>query len=163
CRRRPSSWAGTRSWPSCVASGSPARPACWRWLAWGARARPLWPHVFWPSCSPGARRAACSPGASTTSPTLPSSSATSTTPSLPRGDPAPGAARGPGLLHLMAETVGRSADRLLLVLDGLERAQRQSGVGYGQVEDPLLKAFLLRVAEGLGQTAILITSRFPIT
>src|SRR5262245_26932055 len=61
---------------------------------------------------------------------------------LARGATAHGAAKGAGLLHLMAEAVSNSAGRLLLVLDGLERVQRQSGQGYGQVDDPLLKAFL---------------------
>src|SRR5262249_5688840 len=53
----------------------------------------------------------------------------------------------------------------LIVLDGLERVQRQGGPagGYGQIEDPLLAALLARIAEGLGQTVALVTSRFPLT
>src|SRR5262249_54913787 len=51
----------------------------------------------------------------------------------------------------------------LLVLDGLERVQRPEGGGYGQVEDPLLRGLLTRVAEGAGRTMVLVTSRFPLT
>lgn len=76
----------------------------------------------------------------------------------------PSAARGTGLLHLLADALGAGGP-YLLVLDGLERVQRQAGGGesYGQVEDPLLKGLLLRIAEGLGQTRALVTSRFPLT
>jgi hypothetical protein len=73
-------------------------------------------------------------------------------------------ARGAGLLHLLRDALGVGGPHLL-VLDGLERVQRQGGEaadGYGQVEDPLLKGLLTRVAEGVGQTAILVTSRFPL-
>ncbi len=73
-------------------------------------------------------------------------------------------ARGAGLLHLLSEAL-RTGGPHLLILDGLERVQLQSGGpagGYGQLEDPLLKALLIRLAEGLGQTTALVTSRFPL-
>ena len=42
--------------------------------------------------------------------------------------------------------------------------QRQAGdTSYGQIEDPLLKGLLLRIAKGLGQTALVATSRFPLS
>ena len=34
--------------------------------------------------------------------------------------------------------------------------------GFGQLEDPLLKGLLTRIAEGIGQTVALVTSRFPL-
>jgi hypothetical protein len=74
-------------------------------------------------------------------------------------------AKGSGLLHLLRDALS-SGSRYLLVLDGLEKVQRQedSPAGdYGQIEDPLLKAFLLRVGEGLGNTVALVTSRFILT
>ncbi len=53
----------------------------------------------------------------------------------------------------------------LLVLDGLERVQRtvtnSSGI-YGELEDPLLKAFVTRLANSPGGAKAIITSRFPI-
>src|SRR5207245_7323620 len=53
----------------------------------------------------------------------------------------------------------------LLVLDWLERVQRQGDVdstSYGQIEDPLLKGLLTRIAEGNSRAAVLATSRFPL-
>lgn len=73
------------------------------------------------------------------------------------------AAKGAGLLHFLSEAL-RVAGRCLLVLDGLERVQRQAAdASYGQIEDPLLKGLLFRIAEGVGQTVLLATSRFPLT
>jgi hypothetical protein len=79
------------------------------------------------------------------------------------GGPAAGPAKGAGLLHLLGDALEAGGPHLL-VLDGLERVQRQAAVGdgFGQVEDPLLKGLLLRVAEGAGRTAALVTSRFPL-
>ena len=75
------------------------------------------------------------------------------------------AAKGGGLLHLLREVL-LSGGRNLLVLDGLERVQRENdqraGV-FGQIEDPLLRGLLDRIAEGAGRTAALVTSRFPLT
>jgi hypothetical protein len=75
-----------------------------------------------------------------------------------------GAAKGAGLLHLLGQALQEGGPHVL-VLDGLERVQRQDGAGgeYGKIEDPLLRNLLLRVAAGLGQTTILVTSRFPLT
>ncbi|HZY90473.1 MAG TPA: hypothetical protein VFE78_36965, partial [Gemmataceae bacterium] len=80
------------------------------------------------------------------------------------GGAAAGPARGAGLLHLLRDALSAGGPHLL-VLDGLERVQRPDGEGgtFGQVEDPLLKGLLSRIAEGLGQTTALVTSRFPLT
>jgi hypothetical protein len=74
-------------------------------------------------------------------------------------------ARGAGLLHLLREALARGGPHWL-VLDGLERVQLQDSAGaaaYGQIEDPLLKGLLTRIAEGTGRTVALVTSRFPLT
>jgi hypothetical protein len=74
-------------------------------------------------------------------------------------------AKGAALLHLMVDALS-SGGAHLLVLDGLERVQRPESHGtgqFGQIEDPLLKGLLARVAEGIGQTIVLVTSRFPLT
>lgn len=72
-------------------------------------------------------------------------------------------AKGAGLLHFLSDAL-QTGGRHLLILDGLERVQRQaSDAAYGQIEDPLLRSLLLRIAEGLGQSALLATSRFPLT
>src|SRR5262249_5350984 len=34
---------------------------------------------------------------------------------------------------------------------------------FGQIEDPLLRGLLTRIAEGVGRTTALVTSRFPLT
>ena len=73
-------------------------------------------------------------------------------------------AKGAGLLHLLRDAL-ESGGTHLLVLDGLERVQRQESQVpglFGQIEDPLLKGLLARIAEGLGQTVALVTSRFPL-
>jgi hypothetical protein len=71
-------------------------------------------------------------------------------------------AKGLGLLHLLHDAL-RSGGPHLLVLDGLERVQRQADSGnYGQLEDPLLKSLLTHIAEGAVPAAVLITSRFPL-
>jgi hypothetical protein len=77
---------------------------------------------------------------------------------------APTAARGTGLLHLLRDALTLGGPHLL-VLDGLEKVQRQDGGAgeYGQIEDPLLRGLLTRIAEGMGRTAVLITTRFPVT
>jgi hypothetical protein len=74
-------------------------------------------------------------------------------------------AKGTGLLHLLKEALAAGGP-YLLVLDGLERVQRpetDGGASYGQLEDPLLKGLLTRLAEGTGRTMVLVTSRFPLT
>jgi hypothetical protein len=73
-------------------------------------------------------------------------------------------AKGAGLLHLLSGAMTGSG-AALLVLDGLERVQRQESDAtgpFGQIEDPLLKGLLSRIAEGIGQTVALVTSRFPL-
>lgn len=72
-------------------------------------------------------------------------------------------AQGAGLLPQLRDLL-HEGGRFLLILDGLERVQRQAGdASYGRIDDPLLKSLLIRIAEGLGQTAVLTTSRFPLT
>jgi hypothetical protein len=73
-------------------------------------------------------------------------------------------AKGAGLLHLLRDALAEGGPHLL-VLDGLERVQRPEGGSagpYGQVEDPLLRGLLTRLAAGTGGAA-LVTSRFPLT
>jgi hypothetical protein len=74
-------------------------------------------------------------------------------------------ARGAGLLHLLRDALSAGGPHLL-VLDGLERVQHQQGDhagAFGQVEDPLLRGLLTRLAEGAGRASALVTSRFPLT
>ncbi len=74
-------------------------------------------------------------------------------------------AKGADFLHLLREAL-TNGGVCLLVLDGLERVQRQENDAtglFGQIEDPLLKGLLTRIAEGVGQTVALVTSRFPLT
>ena len=80
-------------------------------------------------------------------------------------DSSPTTAKGAGLLHLLRDALTTGGPHLL-VLDGLERVQRQESDTpgqFGQIEDPLLKGLLARIAEGIGQTVALVTSRFPLT
>jgi hypothetical protein len=80
-----------------------------------------------------------------------------------RGASPPTAAKGRGILHLLQDALAVGGPHLL-VLDGLERVQRQESTGaYGQIEDPLLKELLARLAEGEGRVLALVTSRFPLT
>jgi hypothetical protein len=73
-------------------------------------------------------------------------------------------ASGAGLLYRLTERLieGR---RNLIVLDGLERVQRPPGDlkrGFGELEDPLLRQAVTRLAAGAGRTRCLITTRFPV-
>lgn len=70
-------------------------------------------------------------------------------------------AKGGGILHLLHSALAVGGPHLL-VLDGLERVQRQED-SYGRIEDPLLKGLIGRLAAGVGETTALITSRFPLT
>ena len=82
----------------------------------------------------------------------------------PAGSP-PAPAKGAALIHLLSSALGAGGANLL-VLDGLERVQRGEGHApgaFGQLEDPLLKGLLTRIAEGIGGTVALVTSRFPLT
>ena len=83
------------------------------------------------------------------------------TPEAPPEAPAKGAA----LIHLLSAALATGGPHLL-VLDGLEQVQRDDGHApgvFGQLEDPLLKGLLTRVADGTGQTVALVTSRFPLS
>jgi hypothetical protein len=74
-------------------------------------------------------------------------------------------AKGAALLQLLEEAF-RQAGPYVLVLDGLEKVQRQEGAepgAYGQIEDPLLKALLTRAAKRESAMAVVVTSRFPLT
>src|SRR5579859_4511254 len=81
-----------------------------------------------------------------------------------RGDSSGAPARGAGLLHLLRDSLATGGPHLL-VLDGLERVQLAGGGTdvFGQIEDPLLRGLLTRVAEHCGNTTVLVTSRFPLT
>lgn len=74
-------------------------------------------------------------------------------------------AKGTGWFHALKESLSHGG-RHVLVLDGLERIQRAStearGV-YGELEDPLLKGLLRRLVAGVGETQVVITSRFPVS
>src|SRR5262249_28211935 len=70
-------------------------------------------------------------------------------------DDAMPAAKGGGILHLLPDALAVGGPHLL-VLDGVERVQRQEDTeGYGHIEDPLLKGLLIRLAEGVGRTTTL--------
>jgi hypothetical protein len=79
----------------------------------------------------------------------------------PQGETTP--AKGAAILHLLGFALEQGGPHLLL-LDGLERVQQQETSGsYGRVDDPLLRSLLIRIAEGLGKTMAVVTSRFPLT
>jgi hypothetical protein len=74
-------------------------------------------------------------------------------------------ASGAGLLHRLTEVLLVDGGRSLIVLDGLERVQRPPGDlkrGFGELEDPLLRQAVTRLAAGAGRTKCLITTRFPV-
>lgn len=77
--------------------------------------------------------------------------------------------KGAGWLHLLKDALTRDDERILLVLDGLERVQRQRRLReddprvFGELEDKLLAGFLKRMAGGPGSCKILITTRFPVS
>ena len=72
--------------------------------------------------------------------------------------------KGSGWFHLLREQLAGSR-RGLLILDGLERVQRPvtdaTGI-FGELEDPLLRGLLTRLATSGGNTKAIITSRFPV-
>lgn len=76
--------------------------------------------------------------------------------------------KGASWLHLLKNQL-TNGERLLVVLDGLERVQRQRRISehsphnYGELEDPLLREFLQRMAGAKGHSRILITTRFPMS
>lgn len=73
--------------------------------------------------------------------------------------------KGSGWFHLLREQLSGSR-RILIVMDGLERVQRPitdaTGI-YGEVEDPLLRGLLVRIATAGGNSKAVITSRFPVS
>jgi hypothetical protein len=74
--------------------------------------------------------------------------------------------KGAGWLHLLKDALS-GGEPHLLILDGLERVQRQKrrapdGYAFGELEDPLLREFVKRLAAGAGRTKALITTRFPV-
>ena len=167
CRRRPSSWGGGRSSTSCWPRGTPASRAWSRWWGWAARqdgdrraARRRAVPAGEPVSARGPLRLELLPGARRR--LLPERGV----PVLRRASrPSRRPAKGAGLLHLLREALAVGGPHLL-VLDGLERVQRQEGDGpgaFGQVEDPLLRGLLTRLAEGVGKATALVTSRFPLT
>ena len=91
---------------------------------------------------------------------LRSCTATSPAPTRP---PAP--AKGAGLLAPPARGAGgRRPAPAGARRAGARPAQEGDGPGaFGQIEDPLLRGLLTRMAEGIGQTTALVTSRFPLT
>src|SRR5579862_2639496 len=70
-------------------------------------------------------------------------------------------ANGAGWFHLLKEALA-SSGRNLLILDGLERVQRADTTAqgiFGEMEDPLLRGLLTRLAAGTGNSKAIITSR----
>lgn len=79
------------------------------------------------------------------------------------GDGAPDGRSATAVYRLVDALAG--GRRTLLVLDGLERVQREhsdSRHRFGELEDSLLRQFVRRIASGLGRTKCLVTSRFPL-
>lgn len=74
-------------------------------------------------------------------------------------------AQGAGWFHALKQALD-SPKRFLIILDGLERVQRPitdaQGV-FGELEDPLLRGLLVRLASGIGSSKAIVTSRFPIS
>ena len=74
-------------------------------------------------------------------------------------------AKGSGALYLLTNLLAKRG-RCLIVMDGLERIQRSRSDPYGmlgELENPLFRQVVSRLALGVGLTKCLITSRFPIT
>jgi tetratricopeptide (TPR) repeat protein len=71
---------------------------------------------------------------------------------------------GSGWFQLLKQAI-EARPSTLLVLDGLERIQRPvtspTGI-YGELEDPLLKALLARIANVPEGAKAIVTSRFPL-
>jgi tetratricopeptide (TPR) repeat protein len=67
-----------------------------------------------------------------------------------------------GHAYALADAL-RGAGRVVLVLDGLERAQEDTRPSFGRIHDPSLRFLLELIAHGCGRTFALATSRFPVT
>ena len=77
----------------------------------------------------------------------------------------PGDNSGIGWYHSLRAALDRDK-RYLIVLDGLERVQRATtdAVGlHGEMEDPLLRSLLVRLATSGSRSQVLVTSRFPLS
>ena len=74
-------------------------------------------------------------------------------------------ASGTGWFHALKQCLEDGA-RYLFILDGLERVQRSftdaQGI-YGELEDALLRGFLLRLLSTSIQSQAILTSRFPVS
>jgi len=74
-------------------------------------------------------------------------------------------ASGAGALYMLTELLEKSG-RGLIVMDGLERVQREAreddGGGFGELEGPLLKQIVKTLSDKRTPTACLITSRYPV-
>jgi len=67
-------------------------------------------------------------------------------------------------LFQVQEVLECNVGRVLLVLDGLESMQETTeGNVFGTLRDMPMKQFLRRLADGIGETRVLITSRLPLT
>lgn len=67
-------------------------------------------------------------------------------------------------VFMVEEALRKVPMRFLFVLDGLEKVQSEGREGeeVGSLIDFPLKQFLTRIAEGCGNTKLLITSRYPL-
>jgi hypothetical protein len=67
-------------------------------------------------------------------------------------------------VFMIEEALRKVPLRFLFVLDGLEKLQSEGsdGTEVGSLTDFPLKQFLTRIAEGCGNTKVLITSRYPL-
>ncbi|MFT3911219.1 MAG: DUF4062 domain-containing protein [Ferruginibacter sp.] len=69
-----------------------------------------------------------------------------------------------GKLERLQRALAYQNNQNLIVLDGLERIQSEGGAGYakGDLEDYRIRNLLATIARGLGNTRVLITSRFKL-
>jgi hypothetical protein len=74
-------------------------------------------------------------------------------------------ASGAGALYMLTELL-EDFGRGLIIMDGLERVQREAreedGGGFGELEGPLLKQIVKTLSDKRTPTACLITSRYPV-
>jgi len=73
---------------------------------------------------------------------------------------------GSNALYKLIDLLDEIDERNLIILDGLERVQKpinDSKGCYGDVEDFLLKNLIKKLADRVGKSLCVITSRFPVT
>lgn len=73
-------------------------------------------------------------------------------------------AKGSSAIYQLTDVLARGGHHLI-VMDGLERVQRafsDERKQFGELDEPMLRQFVRRMALGVGDTACLITSRFPL-